>query len=70
MTQDAQDPTPPRRQATPTASARSAWLLVARRTRATTKRAYPVFVIVAIFTILFLATVAIRIAIWQAAFRN
>jgi hypothetical protein len=70
MAQDTQDLTYPRRQATPAAYPRSAWLLVSQRTRETAKRAYPTLIVLAIFAILFVATVAIRIAIWRAAFHN
>lgn len=46
------------------------WLRALRWSAETAKRAYPMLLVFAIFSGLFIVTVAIRIAIWAAAFRN
>jgi hypothetical protein len=42
----------------------NAWSRATRRIMATAKRVYPVIIMVAIFTVIIAATIALRLAIW------
>jgi len=42
----------------------NAWSHATRRIMATAKRVYPVIIMVAIFTVIIAATIALRLAIW------